>query len=82
MKSRKTYFNLSNLTYSINRDIVIHSWEYHHSMSFEYIWALFPTIVILSIVGPSFILLYSSVSYNDSFFTVKVIGHQWYWSYD
>jgi cytochrome c oxidase subunit 2 len=51
-------------------------------MSFEYIWALFPTIVILSIVGPSFILLYSSVSYNDSFFTVKVIGHQWYWSYD
>lgn len=82
LKSRKNYLNLSNLTYSINRDIVIHSWEYHHSMSFEYIWALFPTIVILSIVGPSFILLYSSVSYNDSFFTVKVIGHQWYWSYD
>lgn len=82
IKTRKNYFNLSNLTYSINRDIIIHSWEYHHSMSFEYIWALFPTIVILSIVGPSFILLYSSVSYNDSFFTVKVIGHQWYWSYE
>jgi cytochrome c oxidase subunit 2 len=82
IKGRNDYLNLSNLSSGINRDIVIHSWEYHHSMSFEYIWALFPTIVILSIVGPSFILLYSSVSCNDAFFTVKVIGHQWYWSYE
>jgi len=76
------YINLSNFSRGVNRDIVIDSWEYHHSISFEYIWALFPTLVILSIIGPSFILLFSSLNFNDAFLSVKVIGHQWYWSYE
>ena len=74
-RARIDYLNLSNLSRGINRDIVIDSWEYHHSISFEYIWALFPTLVILSIIGPSFILLFSSLSFNDAFLSVKVIGH-------
>lgn len=81
-RSRQDFLNLSNLSRGINRDIIMASWEYHHSISFEYIWALFPTLVILSIIGPSFILLYSSLSFNDAFLSIKVIGHQWYWSYE
>lgn len=81
-RARFDFLNLSNLSRGVNRDIIIDSWEYHHSISFEYIWALFPTLVILSIIGPSFILLFSSFSFNDAYLTVKVIGHQWYWSYE
>lgn len=81
-RSRLDYLNLYNLSRGVNRDIVIDSWTYHHSISFEYIWALFPTLVILSIIGPSFILLFSSLNFNDAFLSVKVIGHQWYWSYE
>jgi len=34
------------------------------------------------IAAPSFSLLYSIDALNEPKITVKVIGHQWYWSYE
>lgn len=56
--------------------------DFIHSLSFEYIWAVIPTGIIGTILLPSLILLYYSEDNNIyPLYTFKVIGHQWYWSY-
>lgn len=67
---------------SILRDTFFESQDFKHSTSFEFIWALFPTSIILSILVPSLYLLYSLDEDLDPKLTIKVIGHQWYWSYE
>ena len=41
-----------------------------------------PALILLSIAVPSFALLYSMDEIIDPVLTLKVIGHQWYWSYE
>lgn len=51
----------------------------------EYLWTLFPTVVLLLIAVPSIKLLFltdASQYINEPIFTYKVVGHQWYWSYE
>lgn len=67
---------------SILRDTFFEAQNFKHSLSFEFIWAIFPTAIILSILVPSLYLLYSLDEDLDPKLTIKVIGHQWYWSYE
>ena len=67
---------------SILSDVFFESQDFKHSTLFEFIWAFFPTYIILSILVPSLYLLYSLDEDLDPAFTIKVIGHQWYWSYE
>jgi cytochrome c oxidase subunit 2 len=53
-----------------------------HGSILELIWTLFPIIILLLIVFPSFILLYISDDVIDPAMTIKCIGYQWYWSYE
>ncbi len=48
----------------------------------EFIWTAIPGIVLVFIGIPSLSILYGfeSVDYPD--LTIKIVGHQWYWSYD
>lgn len=72
-----------NFTYESNlRDTYFESQEFTHSLVFEVIWALFPTGIIFCILVPSLYLLYSLDDDLDPQLTIKVIGHQWYWSYE
>lgn len=49
----------------------------------ELLCSIFPTIILLIQIVPSLSLLYFYGLMNiDSNLTVKVIGHQWYWSYE
>lgn len=49
----------------------------------ELLCSLFPTLILLCQIVPSLRLLYYYGLINiDSNLTIKVIGHQWYWSYD
>lgn len=51
----------------------------HHQL--ESIWTLIPVIILVTLAYPSLHLLYIlDETYNPSL-TIKVIGHQWYWSY-
>jgi cytochrome c oxidase subunit 2 len=68
--------------YNILLDTLFESVDFKHSLSFEFIWALFPTVIIISILVPSLYLLYSLDEDLDPKFTIKVIGNQWYWSYE
>lgn len=54
-----------------------------HHTTLEVIWTIIPTIIVLSIAVPSLTLIYSLDQHADRpGLTVKVIGRQWYWSYE
>jgi cytochrome c oxidase subunit 2 len=48
----------------------------------EVTWTVIPTIILIFIAIPSFALLYSMDELLDPTITVKIVGHQWYWSYE
>jgi cytochrome c oxidase subunit 2 len=53
-----------------------------HSSTLEIIWTISPAIVLVFLAVPSFALLYSLDELIDPDLTLKVVGHQWYWSYE
>lgn len=48
----------------------------------ERIWTLIPAFFLLFIAFPSLRLLYLIEEFDIYDLTVKVLGHQWYWSYE
>ena len=48
----------------------------------EIIWTLIPAVILVFIAFPSLKLLYLMDEVIDPALTIKVIGHQWYWSYE
>lgn len=53
-----------------------------HGTVIEVIWTLIPCVILVLIAIPSFALLYSMDEIVSPSVTLKVIGHQWYWSYE
>ena len=56
--------------------------KFTHSSFLEIIWTIFPAFILLLIAIPSFALLYSLDELIDPSVTIKIVGHQWYWSYE
>lgn len=56
--------------------------RFKHSTILEYVYGLFPSIIIAFILLPSLYLLYSADEDIDPSYTIKVVGHQWFWSYE
>ena len=48
----------------------------------EAVWTVLPGVVLVFLALPSLRLLYLLDEINDSVLTLKVVGHQWYWSYE
>lgn len=53
-----------------------------HGTVIEIVWTIIPAVILMIIAVPSFGLLYSVDEVVDPSLTVKVVGHQWYWSYE
>jgi heme/copper-type cytochrome/quinol oxidase subunit 2 len=53
-----------------------------HNTFLEIVWTLIPCVVLLLIAIPSFSLLYAVEDLNIIESTIKVIGNQWYWTYE
>lgn len=53
-----------------------------HGTTIEIVWTIIPAVILMFIAIPSFALLYSIDEIIDPTLTVKIIGHQWYWSYE
>ena len=53
-----------------------------HNTVIEIAWTVLPILILVIIAIPSFRLLYYGDKATDAAFTVKVTGHQWYWSYE
>lgn len=53
-----------------------------HNTKIEIIWTIIPAIILFLIALPSYTLIYNLDNLNDPVITLKIIGHQWYWSYE
>jgi cytochrome c oxidase subunit 2 len=53
-----------------------------HNTLVEVLWTVIPIIILVGIAIPSFRLLYFADRTAEAEMTVKIIGHQWYWSYE
>lgn len=56
--------------------------KFAHNTTIEVIWTAIPVLILLVIVIPSFKLLYFLDKAHNPEMTLKVTGHQWYWSYE
>jgi len=76
------FWMLLKILISFNDESNPVSEKFTHSSLLEIVWTLIPAFVLLIIAVPSFSLLYSLDEVIDPTLTVKVVGHQWYWSYE
>jgi cytochrome c oxidase subunit II len=53
-----------------------------HNTLLEVAWTAIPVLILVVIAIPSFKLLYFGDRTQNAEMTVKVVGHQWYWSYE
>lgn len=56
--------------------------NFTHNNNIEIVWTTIPALILLSISSPSFSLLYSLDEIVNPDLTIKIIGHQWYWTYE
>jgi len=70
-------YNLISLSInkSFNKDII-------ESQPLELFWTITPTFILILIGIPSIRLLYILDEVFNPLLTIKVLGHQWYWSYE
>ena len=68
-----TFFNVTN--HPIPKKFV-------HGTFLEIIWTITPAVILFLISVPSFALLYSMDEVINPILTLKITGHQWYWSYE
>lgn len=52
------------------------------SQIIEIVWTVIPIFFLIFLAIPSLKILYLTDETNNSIFTFKVIGHQWYWEYE
>jgi cytochrome c oxidase subunit II len=53
-----------------------------HNTVIEMLWTVIPVLILVIIAIPSFKLMYYMDGIPDPEMTIKVTGHQWYWSYE
>lgn len=56
--------------------------KWAHNTALEVAWTLVPVLILVVIAFPSFRLLYAMDRTKDADMTLRITGHQWYWSYD
>jgi cytochrome c oxidase subunit 2 len=53
-----------------------------HNVPLEIVWTLLPALIVAIIAFPSFKMLYYLDRNDNIEMTLKITGHQWYWSYE
>jgi cytochrome c oxidase subunit 2 len=76
----KQFKNEEDLDELLNWMKYLQRWT--HSTILELVWTIIPTIILIAIAIPSFILLYSLDEIVDTQSVVKIIAYQWYWKYE
>jgi cytochrome c oxidase subunit 2 len=56
--------------------------KFLHSGIVEIIWSFIPFLILVLLIIPSFFLLYALDYCLEFLFSIKIMGHQWYWTYD
>lgn len=71
-----------NISSNLWESVRFRSYQINHGAFIEVVWTVLPAILLIFIAIPSFALLYAMGEIIDPSLTIKVIGHQWYWSYE
>ena len=72
-----------SILYHFNKSSRVISHKYLiHGTEIELIWTISPALILMVMAFPSFQLLYLMDEVIEPGITLKVIGHQWYWSYE
>ena len=66
--------------FNARRNPVPATWS--HNTKLEIAWTAIPALILVLIAIPSFRLLYYMDRVQDADVTLKITGHQWYWSYE
>ncbi len=53
-----------------------------HSKELEITWTSLPALILIMLASPSFALLYSMDEIATPELSLKILGHQWFWSYE
>jgi len=67
--------------FNSNNSPIVHKYM-NHGTAIELIWTVTPALILTVIAFPSFRLLYLLDEVTSPTITIKVVGHQWYWSYE
>ena len=78
---RKRYINTRNVKAFLKFHKLTYRYYFYSDVKLEFLWTLFPSIVLFFLAIPSFGLLFSVEKVSAPELTVKVVGHQWYWEY-
>nr|BCO10956.1 cytochrome c oxidase subunit 2 [Arctotanais alascensis] len=65
---------------SLNMNYSNTAWSDNSNM--ELLWTVFPILILFVILVPSTQILYLTEEPKDSLLSLKITGHQWYWSYE
>lgn len=84
IKKKINFFISSSFLYK-EHNLTVFGRKLTHETMLELIWTILPSIILVCLAIPSLKLLYMldfmGLEY-EPIITVKVIGHQWYWSYE
>ena len=77
------FWVLGSIIYYFNskKSPIVHKYLNHGTL-IELIWTVTPALILIAIAFPSFRLLYLLDEVISPTITIKVVGHQWYWSYE
>jgi len=77
------FWLLGSIVYFYNGSVthIVHKYLNHGTL-IELIWTITPALILIAIAFPSFRLLYLLDEVTSPTVTIKVTGHQWYWSYE
>ena len=56
--------------------------KFVHSKELEIVWTTIPALILLVLATPSFTLLYAMDEISEPELSLKILGHQWFWSYE
>lgn len=59
-----------------------YSAKFVHSTELEIVWTTVPALILLALSVPSFTLLYAMDEISEPEISIKILGHQWFWSYE
>ena len=78
------FWVLYQVLLKFSRNWSLESQKFTHANILEIIWTIIPAFLLILIGLPSFTLLYSleNINMNTNEMSLKIIGHQWYWSYE
>jgi cytochrome c oxidase subunit 2 len=68
------------VNFNNNTSPIIHKYTNHGTL-IELVWTITPAFILIAIAFPSFKLLYLMDEVISPSMTIKVVGHQWYWTY-